>query len=291
MQGKEITTLEKSDFAGTCFEPLLELSDCPEELFCWGGVSDRVSQRYITVVGSRAHSAYAKQALEHILAGLKGQSVCIVSGLALGLDALAHRAALAYGIPTIAFPGSGLDEKALYPASNRALAGEIVKHGGLVCSEFAHDQCATPWTFPKRNRLMARMADLVLVVEAAEQSGTLITARNASEYSVEVAVVPGSIFNEGAKGSNNLIKQGSQVVTCADDILDILGMNRLEQAAQSYDDVSESELELLKLLVEPRTRDELLELSGMSVVDLSTTLSLLEIKGYIKEELGQIYKR
>lgn len=290
MSGKDIVRLDKSDFRGTCFEPLLELSDCPDDMCCWGSIPERLPLRYITVVGSRAHSAYAKQALEHIMRGLAGQSVCIVSGLALGLDALAHRLALEQGLATIALPGSGLGDKALYPASNRMLADEIVKHGGLVCSEFAMDQTATPWTFPKRNRLMARMADVVLVVEAAEQSGTLITARNASEYSVEVGVVPGSVFNEGARGSNDLLKQGAQVVTCADDILDILGMSRQQQSSQSYEDLGQQELDILKLLVEPRSRDELLELSGVSVVELSTVLSLLEIKGYVTESLGQIYK-
>lgn len=286
----ELGAILKKDFSGTVLEPLLELTDCPRHMYYRGTLPTRKGKRFITVVGSRKISPYAKQALETIIRDLAGQAVTIVSGLALGADALAHRLALLHGLPTIAIPGSGLDSTVLYPASNRQLAEEIINQGGVLLSEFEPQDTARMWTFPKRNRIMARLADLVLVVEAGEKSGTLITARNASEYSVEVGVIPGSIFNQGAIGSNNLLKEGGQVITSADDILNILGMTKTTQGNHSYDDVGPDEQAILSLLVEPQTRDDLLEQSGFDTVTLSTTISLLEIKGYVKEELGLIYK-
>lgn len=283
-------TFYKDDFAGTVFEPLLELSDCPRQIYTQGALLPRDTIRFVTVVGSRKPSSYARQALAYIIRGLEGHSVCIVSGLALGIDVWAHTLALEHRLVTMALPGSGLSEKVLYPASNRHMARRIVESGGALVSECTADTRAAPWTFPKRNRLMARLADLVLVVEAGEKSGTLITARNAAEYSVDVAVIPGSIFNEGARGSNGLLQQGAQVVTHADDILDLLGMSKVRKTLKEYVDINEQEQTLLSLLIEPLSRDELAERAAFDAVSLATTISLLEIKGYVREELGRIYK-
>src|SRR3989344_5297892 len=146
---------------------LLEIPQPPKELF---------------IVGSRKYTTYGKEACEKLIEGLRGYPIVIVSGLALGIDSIAHKKALDVGLTTIAFPGSGLDPKVLYPATNAHLAERIVEAGGAVISEFEPDFRATPWSFPQRNRLMAGISDAVLVIEAEQKSGTLITSRLATEY-------------------------------------------------------------------------------------------------------------
>jgi len=289
MKGKELYKILQSDFKGTVFESLLELSDCPKHMYYTGNLPDG-SCKIITVVGSRAHTSYAAQALELVIFGLQGQRVCIVSGLALGIDAHAHKLALKYNIPTMAVPGSGLDQSVLYPASNSALVTQIVESGGVMASEFEPTDRAARWTFPKRNRIMAAMSDLVLVVEAGEKSGTLITARNALEYNREVAVIPGSIFNEQARGSNNLLKHGAQIVTSAQDLLDLLGLEQTDIIDKTYDDVDESEKKLLDCLSSPKTKDELQQELGCETSELLQMVTILEIKGHVQEKLGQVYK-
>lgn len=290
MNRNDIAVLTSADFADICLAPLLELHDCPSEIYIRGAVLRREECRYITIVGSRSHSAYAREALEHIISGLRGQAVCIISGLAFGIDALSHKLALAYDLPTIAIPGSGLDESVLYPASNRKLAQEILESGGALVSECTPETRAARWTFPRRNRLMARLADLVLVVEAGEQSGTLITARNAAEYGVDVGVIPSSIMSETARGSNALLKEGAHAITSADDILELVGISRVEQGREDRDDVGPEESQILEALIEPLSRDELASRVDLDATHLAQLLPLLEIKGYIKEELGRIRK-
>ena len=282
-------TIYKKDFEGTIFEPLLELTDCPKHMHFTGHLPDKQTTRFITVVGSRAHTAYAQQALEYLLAGLVGHPICIVSGLALGIDALAHRLAIQHSILTVAIPGSGLDRSVMYPATNLSLADQIVGQGGALLSEFEPADRAARWTFPKRNRIMAAISDLVLVVEAGAKSGTLITARNALEYNTDVAVIPSSIFSETGQGSNDLLRHGAHAVLLPTDILDLLGITHVPKPT-IYTDVSTDEQYLLSKLTEPHTRDELLELTQLDSQSLSTFISLLEIKGHVTERLGTIQK-
>lgn len=286
----DMVKTEHQEFSGSIFEPLLELHDCPSHIYSVGTIPRLGSVKLITIVGSRSHSAYARQALEYLMSGLAGQSICIVSGMALGIDALAHRLALQYNIPSIAVPGSGLDESVLYPVTNRHLADEIVQLGGLVISEFEPKDRAAKWTFPKRNRIMACMSDLVLVVEASERSGTLITARMATEYNTQLAVIPNTIFAETARGSNDLIRQGAYPIFCANDILELLGITASVPRDKTYPDVSPEEMLIIELLVEPRSRDDLVLRTQYNSQKLSSLISLLEIKGHVKEQLGLIYK-
>lgn len=279
----------QADFVDTIFEPLLQLSDCPQYMYYIGALPD-CNYKLITIVGSRTHSTYAKQALELITSGLSDQQVCVISGLALGIDALAHKSALNNNVTTISVPGSGLDESVLYPATNRNLAHAIVTSGGCIISEFEPTDRAARWTFPKRNRIMAAISDLTIVIEAAEQSGTLITARNALEYNKEVAVIPGSIFNEQAIGSNKLLQDGAHVITCTNDVLQLLGLSQVAVAKKIYNDVNEQEKLILDNLNQPLSRDQLMSILDITVSEFAMLLSMLEIKGHVKEQLGLIYK-
>ncbi len=272
---------------------LLEIPDAPEELQIIGKLPDHNKYKYLTVVGSRAVTSYGRRALNHLIEGLRGYPIVIVSGLALGTDALAHKKALEIALPTIAVPGSGLSKEVLYPKSHFSLALEIVRSGGALLSEFDFKQAAAPWTFPKRNRIMAALSDAVLVIEAKEKSGTLITARLATEYNKELLVVPGDIFSDAVKGNLQFLKLGATPVTEPGDILDALGLDEQPdvQTASLHDlNLPEDELLILNALDEAKSKDELLEASGLSVSKFNIAFSKLELKGLIKEELGKVFK-
>ncbi len=269
---------------------LREIPDPPAHLYVRGTLPPD-GTKLLSVVGSRKHTAYGKDVCEHLIAGLAGTPVTIVSGLALGIDAIAHRAALAAGLPTVAFPGSGLDWDALYPATNRELARRIVREGGALVSEFEPDFRATPYAFPQRNRLMAGYAHATLVIEAAERSGTLITARLAVDYNRDVLTVPGSIFSDASRGANQLIRLGATPVRSSADILDTLGIApdaTRERALPA--DISDGERELLELLVEPLPRDEIIQRMGIPARDANVIISSLELRGLIAEKLGVIHR-
>ena len=204
-------------------ESLKEIPDVPKSLSIVGAALEK-DALYLGVVGSRSYTTYGKDVCDKLIAGLAGSGIVIVSGLALGTDTNAHRAAMRAGLKTIAFPGSGLSEKVLYPATNLSLAKEILAHGGTLVSELPATTRAAEWTFPRRNRLMAGLCKATLVIEAADKSGTLITARLALDYNREVLVVPGPITSLTSSGSNRLIRQGATVVTCSEDILEVFGL-------------------------------------------------------------------
>src|SRR3989344_2642579 len=173
---------------------LREIPDPTEKIYLKGTLPSE-DHKWLCVVGSRKYSSYGKEVCEKLIEGLRGYPVVIVSGLALGMDAIAHRAALSAKLHCVAVPGSGLDPSVLYPATNRRLADEILKAGGVLLSEFEPNFRATAWSFPQRNRIMAGLSDAVLVIEAEKRSGTLITARLATAYHRDVFTIPGSIFS------------------------------------------------------------------------------------------------
>ncbi|MDQ5949568.1 MAG: processing protein [Patescibacteria group bacterium] len=273
---------------------LLEIPQVPDHLYIKGELPSPTDYIYVSVVGSRKHTSYGKDACEKIIRGLKGYPFVIVSGLALGIDSIAHKTALEVGLPTIAIPGSGLDDKVLYPSANRGLADLILRKGGCILSEFEPDVRATLWSFPKRNRIVAGISRAVIVIEAPEKSGALITVRMAVDYNRDVFAVPGSIFSETSKGTNKFIKLGATPLTCAEDILNAFGLIDplipTQQTFAELEDISEDEKKLLELLGEPLSRDELIGHSQMSSPNANAIISLLEIKGLISESLGKIRK-
>jgi DNA processing protein len=228
---------------------------------------------------------------EKLIAGLSGAPIAIVSGLALGIDAIAHRAALKAGLPTIAIPGSGLNPDVLYPHTNQGLAEEIVKANGALLSEFPPDFQATPWGFPQRNRIMAGISHATLVIEATNQSGTLITSRLATEYNRDVLAVPGSIFSANSAGPHILIKLGATPVTESSDILEALSITAAPTASQDtlHQILSPDEEKVASILREPLSRDELIRTLALPINKANILLSSMELKGLIQESLGKVH--
>jgi len=284
---EEIKILKKEDWP----ENILEMADAPEQLY-YIGEKPNWDSTFLTVVGSRKYSQYGKEVCEKLIAGLKGYDITIISGLALGIDAIAHHSALENGLKTMAVPGSGLNRDVIYPKSNFPLAEKILKSGGTLLSEYEPNQEAAPWTFPQRNRIMAGLAKATLVIEATERSGTLITARLALEYNREVCAVPTSIFSFYGKGSNKLLNQGATPITCSQDLLQVLGFDEEDNKAQlemKFNDCSSDEKLILQNILEPKTRDELIRLLEMPASQINILLSSMEIKGLVSESLGKIY--
>ena len=284
----EIVKLTPKDFPSA----FNEMPGPPKQLFI-EGAWPAVEFIYLTVVGSRRFSNYGREVCEELISGLAGYSIAIVSGLAVGIDTIAHKAALKAKLPTIAFPGSGLDRSVLHPSSNKRLATEIVYAGGALVAEYEPLMPAGIHTFPKRNRLMAALGKATLIIEAGEKSGTLITARLALDYNRDVLAVPGPIFNSGSKGTNELIRQGATPITKAADILEALGLKteKAEENKQAslFSNLSANEQKIVEFLrVEPLPRDELILMSELSAAEANSTLAVLEIKGLIKESMGEV---
>ncbi|MDQ5911841.1 MAG: processing protein [Patescibacteria group bacterium] len=284
--------------------PLLrQISDPPKKLFALGNLTlfDDPSVKFLCIVGSRRYSSYGHDAVRQIIQSLKGHPVAIVSGLALGIDSIAHSTAIEVGLPCIAVPGSGLHKDVLYPRTHLELAESILRHGGVLLSEYEPDFRASPWSFPMRNRIMAGLSQVVLVIEGEEDSGTLITARLALDYNRDVCALPGSIFSETSKGPLALIKSGATPICTPEDLHKLLGLKSdliLEDSPEKAEEYirekiqncSEEEVLILSKLNTPKTREELLALTGLELTKLQISISMLEIRGLISEEYGCVRK-
>jgi DNA processing protein len=282
----EIRKLTKNEFP----KALLEIPQPPKNLWVIGELPPE-NLIYLCIVGSRKFTSYGREACEKIITGLKDYPIVIVSGLAMGIDAIAHQKALAVGLKTLVFPGSGLSPSAMYPKTNVRLAEEIYKNGGCLISEFEPNFKATLWSFPMRNRLMSGISKAILIVEAEEKSGTMITARLATEYNRDVLAVPGSIFSTNSKGTNKLIRAGATPVTCTEDVLEALGFELKkdeEKQRKLFADLLPEEKRVVDFLREPIPRDELIQAMKMPTPKVNAILSVMEIKGLIKEEFGEI---
>jgi DNA processing protein len=268
---------------------LLELPQVPDDLWILGELPPEDSV-YLCVVGSRRFTSYGKEVCEKIITGLKGYPVVIVSGFAMGIDTIAHKKAIQMNLRTMVFPGSGLSKEVLYPNINLHLVEPILEAGGCFVSEFEPNLVGAPWTFPIRNRLMAGISKAVLIIEAEEKSGTLITARLATEYNRDVLVVPGSVFSPNSKGTNRLLRQGATPITSSKDVLEALGFKQESEIKQKslFEDLSPEEKKIMSLLREPMPRDELIRNLKMPTSSANTLISILEIKNLIKEDLGNI---
>lgn len=273
---------------------LFELHDVPQQIYIEGVLPEctldeygRLTPRILTIVGSRKNTTYGRQVVEALLSQLQGYNIVILSGLALGIDGLAHHNALKNKLHTIAIPGSGLSPNVLYPSTHKNLAKDIVAKGGALISELPHDTPAAPWTFPKRNRIMAALSDALLVIEAEEKSGTLITARLALELGRDIGAIPGEIFSQNTTGTNMLIHEGAYAITSISDLLSLLHISE-ERDTTPKREYSLHEKTIIDLLREPKSTEELFAKTNLPFEDYIAAFSSLEIDGQIEETFGEV---
>lgn len=271
-------------------EQLKNIPGSPAWLFVRGEFKPQ-EQKFFTVVGPRKISSYGKQVTEEIVRELASNGLTIVSGLAIGVDTEAHRAALAVSGRTVAVLGCGIDQ--IYPAQNYNLACEILDKNGAIISEYKPGTEPFRQNFPARNRIVSGLAQGVLIAEASEKSGSLITATMAVEQGREVFAVPGSIFSQNSAGTNHLIKSGqAQAVTSAQDILEALEIEDLPlfRETQRIAPTDAKEKIIFELMgKEPKHIDEIIKNSKLSPSEVAVAISLLEMKGMIRDVGSQHY--
>ena len=273
-------------------EALKEIYDPPPLLFIRGN-SQVLSYPQVAIVGSRNPSALGSKTAFDFAFALSQYGFAITSGLALGIDATAHQGALSAGGYTIAVVGTGLDR--VYPAKNKELALEIINTGVMI-SEFPLGTMAKASNFPQRNRLISGLCQGLLVVEAAQKSGSLITARLALEQNREVFAIPGSIYSPLSRGCNAMIREGAKLVETPQDIIDELSQYKQRinflrtEPEQSLLDLEQQTL-LNLVMFSPTSIDDLVESSAQSVESIAAQLFMLELQGYIEAITGGCYIR
>lgn len=268
---------------------LREIPDLPQVLFVRGNLS--AMHLPLAVVGTRKMSPYGRSVTEQIVGPLTSSGVSIISGLALGIDAIAHKTALESCGHTVAVLGTGCDDVSIYPASNQSLAARILNNGGAVISEFPPGTIGFKHHFPIRNRIIAGMTLATLVTEADINSGSLITARAALDYNRDVFAVPGDINRETARGVNNLIKLGARLVSSSSDIGEILEVNLADKNLEKLPlpEGPEEAAVILSLKREPKHIDAIRADCGLDISSVSATLSILEMKGSVRHVGGMHY--
>jgi DNA processing protein len=270
---------------------LKEIPSAPAVIYGRGNL-EILKNKSLAVVGSRKFTSYGKQVTRSLCRDLVRAGLTIVSGLALGIDAIAHQVTLETEGLTIAVLGTGIDDQTIYPRDNFSLARQILESGGALITEYPPLTPSLKQNFPARNRIMAGLTLGVLVTEATLDSGSLITARLALEYNREVFAVPGSIFSPQSAGTNLLIKNGAKLVESASDILQELNISPAEQGTikKIYEPKSEKEKKIWRLLsADPLHIDRLVKLTRLNPAEVNSILSLLEIEGAIKNIGGQNY--
>lgn len=284
---KEVTITDKN-----YPEAIKKLSDAPEVLY-YRGVLPAKKETCVAVVGTRRPSDYGKQVTFEITGELVDAGLIIVSGLAPGIDTFAHTACVERGKRTIAVLGSGLEDKSIYPQQNLKLSRDIIKNGGCLISEYKPNDPGYKSNFPERNRIVVALSEGVLVVEAKERSGSLITARLANEQKKKLFAVPGPIYTLNSKGPNKLIKAGATLTESAQDVLDVLEIER------SYNSHGRENIRTIENPVEAAVFaslkegalaiDTIITKTKLSAPVVGSTLALMEISGKIRNLGGNIY--
>lgn len=274
------TNIYKKDFPSS----LLSIEKAPEKINCIGDAS-LLQEKCIAIVGSRRVSDYGKSITTLFSQNLAQSGLVIVSGLALGVDAVAHEACLDVGGKTIAVLGSGLNK--ITPRTNLRLAKRIIDSGGLIISEFDNDEEARPYYFPQRNRIISGLSLGTLVTEAAEKSGALITAYFALDQNRDVFAVPGSIYNLNSRGANKIISKGAYLVQHPDEILNHLG---IETSQMFTEKLTPEEAEIISIIEKQETHiNKIAKLLNKDITRVSSLLVTLELKGAITHLGSQIY--
>lgn len=272
-------------------ENLKDLDNAPSVLYIRGKLISSDANA-VAVVGSRKMTSYGREVTEKFSSDLANFGITIISGLARGIDTAAHKGALSAGGRTIAVLGCGLDS--VYPPENLGLAKEIIQKGGALVSEYPLGYPALPTNFANRNRIVSGLSKAVLVVEGAEKSGTLLTASSAAEQGRTVFAVPGQITSPLSAAPLFLLKNGAKIATEPPDILEELDIQvkvdreKIEKVMPSTKD----EAELLEILAnEPLHLDELARISSLDTPSVSARLTIMELKGLVKNLGGGVYRR
>ena len=273
---------------------LSQIADPPKQLYCRGNFN-LLNSECVGVVGTRKLTPYGKESAQYITRGLATAGFTIVSGLAMGIDAVAHQAALDTGGKTIAVLGGGVDNRSIGPQINFKLAMDILQNNGLIVSEYPEGFHPNEKTFPQRNRIISGLSRGVVIVEADKESGALITAYCALDQNRDVFAVPGNIFSNKSIGSNELIKKGAKLITSAQDITDEYGYN-LNIFDKSGDDMSTKNpihkniLDILRDKGESSADGIIAYLPLIDTSDILSSLSVLEINGLIKQSGNGKYR-
>ena len=302
---KELASLEKFHVQAITLEDpsypclLKQIYDPPVVLFVEGTVP-KPNDRLLAVVGTRHPSSYGKQVVTTLVKDLIKENLVIVSGLAYGIDALAHQTTCQHQGKTIAILGSGINREVLYPKEHTRLADQIVQNGGALISEFALDTSARKHFFPFRNRIIAGLCQAVLIIEAAQKSGSLITAHCALESNRDVFAIPGSIFSPLSLGPHNLIKMGAQLIGSSSDIFaafgiekqttDIKIINQTKKIIEPPQNSTQATIFAI-LNTEPIHIDEIVQTTSMELSLITSTLMLMEMNGIIRHVGGMYYVR
>lgn len=290
----EVDRLEKQAITALTWDdpaypgPLRNIADPPFVLYVRGQLLAK-DEWALAVVGTRSASVYGKEVTRSLVSGLAAAGVTIVSGLAMGIDTQAHQSAIDAGGRTIAVLGCGVD--ILYPQQNARL-GQAILNNGAIVSEFPVGTQPESGNFPRRNRIISGLSLGVLMVEGGVQSGARITIDYALEQGRETFAVPGNIFNRGSEGPNQLIQQGAKLITGIGDILEELNLTMVVQHTEAKSIIPESPTEaaLLKhLSAEPVHIDDLGRSVGLAPAELSSTLTMMELKGQVRQVGGMNY--
>lgn len=271
-------------------ENLKQMHRSPKRLYMHGSWPDLKTHKFLCIIGSRHPTKYGKEVCGVLIKGLTGYPISIISGLAIGIDSLSHEIALDAGLHCIAFPGSGLNERVIYPESNRSLAKRITDSGGALLSEYKPEHEMRNWMFPARNRLMAGLAHAILIIEAGKGSGTLKTAEYGVDFNRDMMGVVGSIFSPNSYGPHMLIRDGATPVFSSEDVLRTLGFAPRPPKPVPARDLSH--LDALSrriidcLFREPMSLDNISMEIGIPISELNVRLTYLEIDNLIKIEGG-----
>lgn len=282
--GIQVLTWDDEDYPRL----LKEIDQPPPVLYVRGSLAME-DEWAVAVVGTRRVTSYGRQVAEEMARAFAASGVTVVSGLAIGTDTLAHQAALHSGGRTLAVLGSGVDH--IYPPSNRRLAEEIIANGALL-SDYPPGTPPDAANFPPRNRIISGLARVVVVVEAGETSGALITANFALEQGRDIFAVPGSIHAPQSKGTNRLIQQGAAPLLDPQDVLAVLNMSMAveHKAARTALPTDPTEAAILAVLSrEPRHIDEVQQVTDLPVAQVSAALTMMELKGLVRQVGGMQY--
>ncbi len=259
---------------------IASIDKCPSRLYYFGKLPE-TRLPSVAIVGTRKPTAYGKEVTHKLAYDLAARGVVIVSGLALGVDGIAHSAALEAGGITIAVLANALPD--IRPVTNRDIGERIIASGGAILSEADDETLLGKWSFLQRNRIVAGISDAILITEASSRSGTLNTAARALEQGKEVFVVPGNITSPMSVGCNQLLKQGARLVTSVDDILEVIAPQLLKgQASLALGNTPLETAVLEQLRTGMRDGDELQQTLSCTATDLNVTLTMLEVNGVVR---------